>query len=123
MLILQILLMLPDLGTSAIDFLTQQNQEQHLTLTYTLCQWIGLYLCFSSGSWHTVGSHTLPGPQLAPKQMCKRLFFLLFRLVTYVPRMLCPLLYFYYLSHIFPLIRLSEQHRELDSNRALTSST
>lgn len=67
MLILQILLILSDLRTSAIDFLTQQNQEQYLILPYTLCQRFGLYLCFSSGSWHTVGSHTLLGPQLSPK--------------------------------------------------------
>lgn len=37
MLILQILLILSDLRTHLIDFLTQQNHEQHLTLTYTLC--------------------------------------------------------------------------------------
>lgn len=38
MLILQILLILPELRTSPIDFPTQQNKEQHLTLTHTLCQ-------------------------------------------------------------------------------------
>lgn len=47
MLILQILLILSDLRTRPIDFLTQQSQKQHLTLTYTLCQMILVYICVS----------------------------------------------------------------------------
>lgn len=82
------------------------------------------YICVSLQG---TGTQWDPTPSLLPNSLLNRhaktCSFFLSWLVIYVPGILCPLLYFYNLSHIFLLIRLSEQHRALDSNCALRSST
>lgn len=106
MFLLQILLILSHLRIRPIDFLIQQNQEQLLTLAYTLCQCLCFTFLFLFGILEHSEISRLLCFHLPLNSHAEVGSFFPSSLVFYVPAILCHLLHIYNLYHILPLIRL-----------------